>query len=206
VQIVPGPIGPIIDAIRKHLDPWLGIPKRKLSRGVKLIYRYSPVNPIISSMSIKIEINTREHFSILGIQEKKLVVENPWFSGIAMIKSFFLEELLGTKMRALYQRKKGRDLFDLAYFLRKISFLKGQDIAKIFGIYMEKEGKKVSRAEFERNLILKMDDAGFREDILPLVSPNIQAILDPFEDRDILMAQLIPYLPGDPWENKQKQK
>ena len=27
VQIVEGPIGPIIDAIRKHLDPWLGKPQ-----------------------------------------------------------------------------------------------------------------------------------------------------------------------------------
>jgi len=28
-----------------------------------------------------------------------------------------LEELLGTKLRALYQRRKGRDLFDLAVAL-----------------------------------------------------------------------------------------
>ena len=33
------------------------------------------------------------------------------------IVTFSLEELLGTKLRALYQRKKGRDLFDLFYAL-----------------------------------------------------------------------------------------
>lgn len=38
---------------------------------------------------------------------------NSWFSGRSELTTYALEELLGTKLRALYQRKKGRDLFDL---------------------------------------------------------------------------------------------
>ncbi|MBM4319451.1 MAG: nucleotidyl transferase AbiEii/AbiGii toxin family protein, partial [Deltaproteobacteria bacterium] len=38
-------------------------------------------------------------------------VENPWFSGAADVATYALDELLSTKLRALYQRKKGRDLF-----------------------------------------------------------------------------------------------
>ena len=36
-----------------------------------------------------------------------------WFTGAAKVLTYDLDELLGTKLRALYQRKKGRDLFDL---------------------------------------------------------------------------------------------
>lgn len=41
------------------------------------------------------------------------LVEGGWFTGKAMLTTYHLEELVGTKVRALYQRKKGRDLFDL---------------------------------------------------------------------------------------------
>ncbi|MGH2469017.1 MAG: nucleotidyl transferase AbiEii/AbiGii toxin family protein [Chloroflexota bacterium] len=40
-------------------------------------------------------------------------MKSPWFTGSADVPTFALEELLGTKLRALYQRRKGRDLFDL---------------------------------------------------------------------------------------------
>jgi hypothetical protein len=40
-------------------------------------------------------------------------VENPWFTGQAAVVSFEPEELFGTKLRALLQRRKGNDLFDL---------------------------------------------------------------------------------------------
>ena len=64
-------------------------------------------------MRLKIEINTREHFTVLGLKEIPYKVENGWFSGECSLTGYELEELLGTKMRALYQRRKGRDLFDL---------------------------------------------------------------------------------------------
>ena len=39
--------------------------------------------------------------------------DSSWFNGRCSIISYHLDELLGTKLRALYQRRKGRDLFDL---------------------------------------------------------------------------------------------
>jgi predicted nucleotidyltransferase component of viral defense system len=64
-------------------------------------------------MRLKIEINSREHFSVLGLQRRTFTVNSPWYSDSADITVYGLEELLGTKLRALYQRKKGRDLYDL---------------------------------------------------------------------------------------------
>lgn len=39
--------------------------------------------------------------------------DNPWFKGQCELTTYALDELVGTKLRALYQRKKGRDLLDL---------------------------------------------------------------------------------------------
>ena len=80
-------------------------------------YRFeSEIAPIIN-LRVKIEINCREHFTVFGYHEIEHSLKNGWFSGRCMINSFILEELLSSKLRALYQRRKGRDLFDLYYAL-----------------------------------------------------------------------------------------
>ena len=37
-------------------------------------------------------------------------INNKWFNGKCDITTYALDELMGTKLRALYQRKKGRGL------------------------------------------------------------------------------------------------
>lgn len=113
VQVEAVPIGAVGDAIRECLDPWLGKPNWKQGQGrFTLNYRFeTEIEPIVSR-KVKIEINTREHFSLLGYHSQEYAVNNAWFTGQAQVKTFSIEELLGTKFRALYQRKKGRDLFD----------------------------------------------------------------------------------------------
>ena len=64
-------------------------------------------------MRLKVEINTREHVAMLGYAKRSFSVRSRWFERTAGIRTFELDELLATKLRALYQRKKGRDLFDL---------------------------------------------------------------------------------------------
>ncbi len=68
---------------------------------------------------LKIEINCCEHFNELGLVKVPFEVNNSWFSGSCEITTYKLDELLGTKLRALYQRRKGRDLFDLYAALTK---------------------------------------------------------------------------------------
>jgi predicted nucleotidyltransferase component of viral defense system len=125
-------------------------------------------------MRVKIEINTREHFNVLGLQQETFSVDNPWFQGSAAVTTFQPEELLGTKLRALYQRKKGRDLFDLYYALEKLDL----DIDKImecFHAYMLKEENKAPTArEFELNLEEKMQGDEFSGDITALLRPEIE--------------------------------
>ena len=197
VQITAGPIGPILSAIRTTLDPWLGEPKRKQSQGrVTMIYRFETTTRPIQPLRLKVEINTREHFTVLGIRRRPFQVDSPWFSGQAEIRIYEIEELLGTKLRALYQRKKGRDLYDLWLTLTSLEV----DDAKVvdcFQRYLKHEGLAVSRAEFEENMDGKLQNRSFLEDIGPLLPTGVS--YDVAQAGALVGQRLIVKLPGEPW-------
>src|SRR5690348_6048107 len=63
VQINKGPIGPIMEALREKLSPWLGEPRWKNKQGrATFVYRFESESQPITPMRLKVEINTREHF------------------------------------------------------------------------------------------------------------------------------------------------
>ncbi len=114
VQCVAGPTRPLFDALHDRLDPWLGTHSYShRDNGVRVVYRFESEFEPVQTMKLKIEANTREHFAIFGISSRPSEVVNPWYRGAVDVPTFELDELLGTKLRALYQRKKGRDLFDV---------------------------------------------------------------------------------------------
>ncbi|KAA6350917.1 hypothetical protein EZS27_001764 [termite gut metagenome] len=132
VQINLEPINPILKCIREKLS-FLGT-KRTVKQHIHnntVIYRFDTELPPIINMRLKIEINTREHLNILGLKEIPYSVENPWFSGQCNVTSYEIEELLATKLKALYQRKKGRDLFDLYWAMIHLDI----DTAKLIHCY-----------------------------------------------------------------------
>lgn len=174
VQAKPGPIGPVIDAVRSRLDALLGTPRREgKSENVVLRYRMtSEIAPVVP-LRLKIEVNTREHFSVFGTATRCIEVRSPWFEGEADVVTYTLEELLATKLRALYQRRKGRDLFDLWLGLGA----KGVDperILEAFRAYMKHEGSRVTAREFEENLDAKLATAAFGDDLRPLLAPETE--------------------------------
>ena len=68
VKIEPGKAGPLFDAIRNHLDSWLGAPKREVSEGsIKLFDRFESESDSPAPMRLKIEVNMNENFSILAV-------------------------------------------------------------------------------------------------------------------------------------------
>ena len=198
VQRKAGPIGALIDGIRHNLDPWLGSPRSTRGKGrFTLLYRFETTFAPVSTTRLKIEINTREHFSVFDIGRQPFVVHNPWFKGNADLPVYHLDELLGTKLRALYQRKKGRDLFDLWWALRS-SHPDCKRIAKCFERYIAHEGNSVSRAQFEANLATKLQDDGFLRDVRPLLKPNVA--YDATQAAESVHKSLIVLLPGEPWK------
>jgi len=198
VQRDAGPIGDLVNAIREALDGWLGAPRWKQSEGrFTLHYRFETSFAPGSIRRLKIEINTREHVAFLGITTRRFVVDNPWFSGMVELPVYHLDELLGTKLRALYQRKKGRDLFDLWFWLSS-GQARAERIAECFQRYMSHDGTTVSRAEFEANLAAKLASGAFLEDVRLLVPADVA--YDPLAAARLVRDELITRLPGEPWK------
>jgi hypothetical protein len=120
------------------------------------------------------------------------------------VVTYALEELLGTKLRAFYQRKKGRDLFDLAVSLARHPELDAGKTVECFQRYMENMGAAVSRAEFEANLAEKLDDPAFHSDIAPLLALADEGKI-PFDvsaAAETVMTRFIARLPGEPWKGQ----
>ena len=93
--------------------------------------------------------------------------------------------------------KKVRDLFDLWHALTTTS-ANIQSVVDCFLHYMEHEGHKVSRAEFEQNLIEKLGNATFAEDIEPLLITG--TVFDSQAAAEYVMSQLLPRIPGETWQ------
>jgi predicted nucleotidyltransferase component of viral defense system len=203
VQTAPGGIGPILDEIHRALDGWLGAPQWKQSGGrVTLTYRVASEDLPPVPLRLKVEINTREHFTVHGLVAHRFAVASRWFSGTADIHTYELDELLGTKLRALYQRKKGRDLFDLGLALRRDG-VSADRIVACFARYLGEEGLRVTRAMFEQNLAAKRADRVFAADMTPLLASGQTWS---FEDGYALVwRELVGRLPGEPWRGGQDQ-
>ncbi len=195
VQIEAGPIGAVMDSIRRRLDPWLGKSQWKQGHGrVTLYYRFMSEMEPVTPMRLKLEINTREHFSVLGFVKRRIDLASGWHSGSADITTYELEELLGTKLRALYQRKKSRDLFDLWTASRRFS-VDRERMVRCFLKYIEHDGLHVSRAQFEANLRSKLADPDFGRDIEPLLTSAV-----PWNQKaaaEYALNEIAPLLPGD---------
>ncbi len=200
VQRTAGPIGPLVDEIRTALDPWLGTPKWKAGQGrFTVYYRFDTTFTPVVQMRVKIEINTREHFAVHGYTTRRVEVANPWFSGQADVGTFSLPELLGTKLRALYQRKKGRDLFDLDLALDHPAFDAGR-LLDAFERYMAFGGTPVTRAQFEANMAAKLNDPAFLTDVPPLLRTGLEH--DAATAWGRVHSALVSRLPGDPWKGE----
>ncbi|MDR2972518.1 MAG: nucleotidyl transferase AbiEii/AbiGii toxin family protein [Bacteroidales bacterium] len=175
VQINSEPINPVLKRIRERLN-FLGT-KRTVKQHVHnntMIYRFdSEIHPIVN-MRLKIEINTREHLNIFGVQEVPYKVENEWFSGECNVTGFEIEELLGSKLKALYGRKKGRDLFDLYWAFTHLNI----DIEKLFFCnkkhYENAEQKQPTNRQFLRNMEEKLKDVEFTNDIFQVIKSDIE--------------------------------
>lgn len=204
VQVNVGPIGTTLTALHDTLDSWLGVPQSSQSEGrVTLNYRFPSEDAPPLRLRLKVEINSREHFTVFGYKKVPFEVNSRWFRGSSEILSYDIEELLGTKLRALYQRKKGRDLFDLAVALQTTS-VNPDGIAEAFARYMGHEGKRVTRAQFERNLAGKLRDKQFAADIQPLLAAGYE--WDRNEGAKVILERMIPALPGAPWKGERSKR
>ena len=165
VRRTPGGVGDILDAIRE-VAAMMGFDR------VQTDVRRHPKARLDSTfvgggrMRVKIELNTFERSSARPTVTEAFDVDSPWFSGAADVATYALEELAATKIRALFQRKKGRDLFDLWLAVQQAG-ASPAEIAACFGLYRP-DGWTAARAVV--NLEAKLEDPEFTADVERLVS------------------------------------
>jgi len=199
VQTQPEQIGATVDAIREALS-WLGkCSREQAGHSIHLVFRFTPESAPNAKLKLKVEINTREHGSLLGIRRYPFSVESSWYQGKANVASFEPEELFGTKLRALLQRRKNRDLFDLNEGLKQLEMTPDKLIA-CFEHYLKQEGKPITRAAAEQRMLEKLTRS-LTEDIEPLLSAgarfNDDDAIDAFEK---VWIELIIKIKGDAWK------
>lgn len=170
VQMRAEPAGPVMDALRDALNPWPGDANWRQTEGrVTFNYRLQSEDPTPLALRLKVEVNTRGHFAEHGFKHLPFSVESRCFSGASDITAYDLDEPLGTKLRALYQRRKGRDLFDMAKALSN-SRVDPARIVNALRRSMREGGHHFTRVPFEEDLAAKLGDKRLLSDIPPLLA------------------------------------
>jgi predicted nucleotidyltransferase component of viral defense system len=175
VQITAEPFGNIANRLRERLS-FLGEPIRKQKEhNFTLQYRFESEFPPVQNLRLKVETNCREHFSILGYHLIPFEVKSAWFTGACNITTYKVEELLGTKLRALYQRRKGRDLYDMNKSLEQLPDLNKEAIIECYQQYMNfVVDHPPSKKMYLNNMEAKLQDDEFIGDITGLIRPTEQ--------------------------------
>ncbi len=159
-------IGPVFDALRDVAERvGLEVYGRSISMRPKFRMRAPAESGSGSFLRVKVEINTHESSPAEPLVRVPFAVATSWFTGNAEVLTFTEEELISTKLRALYQRKKGRDLFDLWLAVTEMKLVP-EEIVRAFATYCPVGYTKVTATQ---NLQDKLLDATFREDLDALV-------------------------------------
>jgi predicted nucleotidyltransferase component of viral defense system len=201
-------IGEAIAAALEQQDSSYDLTYRGRYDQLTVYARFSPLSGTARQW-LKLEVSFIERFAILGRVEQSLV-PSP-FDEPLTVNTYHLEELTSTKLRALYDRRKGRDIYDL--FRIADLDLNQAAVRKMVLYYFYRAYKVFHYPTFVSNVELKIAERGFRDDIRALIRHGTeldwetacQQVLARFEflgdldDRDQLFLDLAKFLLGKPY-------
>jgi predicted nucleotidyltransferase component of viral defense system len=195
-------------ALRRVLSDVLGEPKTsageaiqlairnavKPSRVLRMTYSVPSVSEPGSMLHVVVEANVTER------KPHRSIVESPFEFSFrdelvkTLINGYHIHEMLGTKMRALFQRRRGRDLFDLYWALTIAKpAVEPAAIIESFLHYLRQEGGAASRAEFIGILDAHLADRGFCSDMKTLLRVGVD--YDPQAAGEYVRNRLLSLLP-----------
>jgi predicted nucleotidyltransferase component of viral defense system len=210
VRTAAGPIGPVLDGLRAVLGPWLGKAQYEATAvAPKLRFRVDAEDDSGVPIRLKIETNTREIEAFDPPIVLPFSVENPWFSGATDIPTFSNEEMLATKLRALLQREKGRDLYDLAHALDTFAALDTAKVADYFGRYVALSGQTITRAQAQERMFAKLAKPRLLADMKPLLpAAQAEALTDETTHTAFsrVLNGFIEQLPGNSWARNEEMR
>ena len=167
VLLINQPVGPLFNALRDTLG-WLSPdPNRNIGMFATMYFPFETTAG--NKRRLKVEIATRESFSAPHVIDVPFSVDSPFFKGTASVRSYAVEELLATKFRALYQRKKGRDLYDLWWAAQQ----KRVDFDQVYALFLEywnnDANNPLMRRDVRANMAQKHQEGVFAE-VKPLLT------------------------------------
>jgi hypothetical protein len=165
------------------------------SKIVRQNYPFSPTQQGAPMAQLKIEVNCSEHNPVYQITTTPFETG----SGTVNLKTYDIDEMLGTKLRALLQRDLSRDLFDLNRALTDPTPLHVPNPDRIvfaFRKYMDAEGSKVDADVFRRNIANKLRMPTFRRDMGQMLRPGVS--FDVEAAAKLVISELIDRLDPKP--------
>ena len=190
-----GPIKAYIDELREIADR-VGLSVKSYAPAEAMFHLVLVAEPTVlpGVIRIKVETNIAEteyYTDTITIHHK---VDSRWWQGEELIPTFALDEMMATKTRALYQRRKGRDLFDL-WLVLTTEEVHDEEVVAGLRHYMQDD--VFTYPQLRQNLVDKLEDAGFRTDMDALVT----AMPDDYDvdaAADVVMERLASLLGNAP--------
>ena len=163
VRRTEGGVAPIMAAIRE-VATGAGLVENGYEQNFQMVHMVFDAEPTsgVGRIRVKVETDIRETDSFAPRETLPYQVDSPWWAGAADVPTFSIEELMGTKFRALYQRRKGRDVFDLWLALTRLDV----DVERIMGAFSHYIGDNIfGFSALARNLKDKLANREFLVDL-----------------------------------------
>jgi predicted nucleotidyltransferase component of viral defense system len=202
------PEGHIRRALRRVLTPVLGKPQRSAwewarlavrnavrpSKVLRMTYAVPSVVEPGQELRIVVEANVTERKPHRPIANMRFTFPFRSEKIETAIRGYEINEMLGTKMRALFQRRRGRDLFDLyrAMTMTGVGF-EASAVIESFCHYLKQEETRANRSEFTALLDAYLEDPGFLSDMDDLLRQGIK--YSPIEAGRAIQKTLLAFLP-----------
>lgn len=156
----------------------------------------------LGPLSCGVEINTREHNPYFEHVTKAFAVESEWFAGKAGIRTFVVDEILSTKLRALLQRDKGRDVFDIGRALGEFDEIDPEAVVRGLSHYLDMSGGVIHRAAAEERLFAKIKSMTMVDDMHALAPASEPHLITEDAGRAAVCSvlnSLVIHMPGNSW-------
>ena len=102
-----------------------------------------------------------------GTERPDFHVDSPWFQGGGPVPAFPPEEIIASKVIAVYQRKRPRDLFDMWAAIRS-GLIETTDVATAYGTYRPLDPEHWTARQAARSLIERVTDHEYIADLTEL--------------------------------------
>ena len=164
VRATGGPISAVVDALR-DVAARVGLAVGSVDIGPHPKVQLRTDAASGARLRVKVEMNTHERSPARPHVRLPFRVDSRWWAGEAAVLTFTPEELVATKLRAIHQRKKGRDLFDLWLALTELALDPDEILACFVPCRPDGYARLAALATFDGHVA----DPVFRRDLDQLV-------------------------------------